>query len=235
MHSARRVTGIDAPALMPASQSMDAGPALSGGGQQRPDSTPQRQTDRGDVNCQYAVSGALIAPTTAHAERGAGSRRFRLLFIAGLLAVSVLVVGAPSASLARSAPRTEAQRIVSIAASHIGAHFRLGTEGPRTFDCSGLIYRVYKEAGLLNRVGGARRLAAGYYKYFKQRGLVSRSNPKVGDLVIWKEHGRIAHSGIYVGNGRVISALINPWGVKRTHINTLHAKFFAFLHVRLQR
>jgi len=159
--------------------------------------------------------------------------------MAGLLAIATLATAAPVAIQAHSNPgrygRTEAQRIVRIAASHIGARFRIGTTGPRTFDCSGLVYRVYKQAGLINKIGGKRRLAAGYYHWFKQHHQVSRSNPKVGDIVIWTEKGRIAHSGIYVGSGHVISALINPWGVKRTHITTLHARFFAFLHVHLQQ
>jgi cell wall-associated NlpC family hydrolase len=158
-----------------------------------------------------------------------------LAFLACLLALSLVAIEAPAATQGHSSGRTEAQRIVAIAASHLGARFRMGSTGMRSFDCSGLIYRVYAQAGLLNRIGGQRRLAAGYYHWFKQRGQASRSNPKVGDLVIFTEHGRIAHSGIYVGNGHIISALINPWGVKRTHINTIHARFLAFLHVRLQR
>jgi len=151
------------------------------------------------------------------------------------MALTAVAIEAPAATQAHSGSGTQAQRIVHFARSHIGARFRLGTEGPRTFDCSGLIYRVYKQAGLLNKIGGHRRLAAGYYYWFKKHHATSRGNARVGDLVIWKEKGRIAHSGIYVGHGRVISALINPWGVKRTHINTLHARFFAFLHVRLTR
>jgi cell wall-associated NlpC family hydrolase len=130
--------------------------------------------------------------------------------------------------------RSEAHRIVAIARRYLGAKFLMGATGPRYFDCSGLIYRVYERAGLLGRIGG-NHTAAGYYYWFKQRGQASRSRPKVGDLVIWTHHGRIAHSGIYVGNGHVISALVNPWGVKKTHIHTIHARFFAYLHVRLDR
>jgi len=187
------------------------------------------------------IKGAHRAPMMAHpihAERRFSvSGPFRLALIAGLLALSTIAIDLPVAQAhsGSSAQRSEAARIVALARSHIGARFRLGTEGPRTFDCSGLIYRVYKQAGLLNRIGGQRRLAAGYYHWFKHRGQASRHNPRVGDLVIWTEKGKIAHSGIYVGSGHVISALINPWGVKRTHIGSLHAKFFAFLHVRLSR
>ena len=183
-----------------------------------------------------AVQGAAIAPAS---RRSRLPRPFRLAFLAGLLALAVIAVESPVAIQAHSNPgrygRTEAQRIVRIAASHIGARFRIGTTGPRYFDCSGLVYRVYKQAGLINKIGGKRRLAAGYYHWFKKHHQVSRSNPKVGDIVIWTEKGKIAHSGLYVGHGHVISALINPWGVKRTHITTLHARFFAFLHVHLKQ
>jgi cell wall-associated NlpC family hydrolase len=183
-----------------------------------------------------AAQGAQVAPITNRGRRGLFSRPFRLAVLAGLLAFSAIAVEMPAATQAHSgsaSERSQAARIVAIARSHIGAHFRLGATGPRYFDCSGLVYRVYKQAGLIGRIGGQRRLAAGYYHWFKQHGQVSRSNAQVGDIVIWTEKGRIAHSGIYVGNGHVISALINPWGVKRTHINTLHAHFFAFLHVHL--
>jgi cell wall-associated NlpC family hydrolase len=133
--------------------------------------------------------------------------------------------------VASTASQSQGRRIVRLAASHIGAHFQIGATGMRYFDCSGLIYRVYAQAGLLAKIGG-NHTAAGYYYWFKQRGLANRHSPKAGDLVIWTEKGQIAHSGIYVGGGRVISALINPWGVKKTHINTIHARFLAYLHVR---
>lgn len=182
-----------------------------------------------------AVPGVIPAPITIRNRHSVLPRPLRLAFLAWLLALSVMAIEMPAAPHANAYSVTEAARIVRYAASHIGARFRLGAEGPRVFDCSGLIYYVYRQAGVLNRIGGTRRTAAGYYRWFKQRGLASRSNGRVGDLVIWTENGRIAHSGIYVGDGHVISALINPWGVSRTHINTIHARFLAFLHVRLTR
>jgi cell wall-associated NlpC family hydrolase len=185
-----------------------------------------------------ATSGVDLAPTSTHGRGGFLSRPFRVALLAGLLALSLLAVEAPAATQAHSgssAQRSEAARIVAYARSHLGARFRLGTEGPRTFDCSGLIYRVYKQAGLLSRIGGSRRLAAGYYHWFKKRGKASRTNGKVGDLVIWTKHGHITHSGIYIGGGKVISALINPWGVKRTSLHGVRSHFLAFLHVNLSR
>jgi len=182
----------------------------------------------------------MAHPVETKRRAGTVSRTLSLGFVAAILALSTIAAQLPATASAHSntsaqSGKTEAQRIVAIAASHIGAHFRMGAVGPRVFDCSGFIYAVYKTAGLLSRIGGSRRVAAGYYHWFKAHGKASRGNPQVGDLVVWKEHGKIAHSGIYVGNGQVISALINPWGVKRTHITGLHAKFFAFLHVNLAR
>jgi cell wall-associated NlpC family hydrolase len=186
------------------------------------------------------ATGVETAPTSALDARGASFRRFRLIFLAGLLALSLLAVEAPGAMAAkgRYGHRTEAQRVVQQARKYIGRRFRLGTEGPRTFDCSGLVFRAYKEAGLLRRVGGSRRLAAGYYRYFKSRGKASRSHAHVGDLVVWRKKGKrgISHIGIYVGKGRVISALVNPWGVRRTTIRGLRGqRVVAFLHVNLDR
>lgn len=165
------------------------------------------------------------------------SGRFRVALIVAVLALSTLAVDIPMAQghSGSATQRSEAARIVAAARSHIGARFRMGSEGPRYFDCSGLIYRVYQQSGLLSRIGGARRTAAAYYRWFKQRGKASRTNPKVGDLVIWTKHGKISHSGIYIGNGQVISALINPWGVKRTSLYGVRSKFLAFLHVNISR
>ena len=44
----------------------------------------------------------------------------------------------------------------------------------------------------------------GYFKWFKERGLVSKTNPRVGDLVVW---GNNQHVGLYIGNGQAISTL----------------------------
>lgn len=182
----------------------------------------------------YAVQGAF-APSGIEAFRPGHFRRLAVLLIALALAITLIALEAPAPTEASAGYHTEAQRVVAYARSHIGAKFRLGTTGMRYFDCSGLVFRVYAQAGLLNRIGGTRKRAAGYYSWFHKRGLASRSNPKVGDIIIWTHNGRISHTGLYVGSGYTISALINPYGVKKTHINTIHARFFAFLHVRLQQ
>jgi cell wall-associated NlpC family hydrolase len=159
------------------------------------------------------------------------ARRFVLL-------VSVLIVSAvclPSSVAAHAAPQTEAQKIVSIAQQQLGDRYSFSATGPTSFDCSGLVYFVYKQAGLLDRIGGARRTVAGYHNWFNNHGTVSHSlaDAHVGDVLIW---GANHHTGIYVGGGYAISALINPWGVTRHPVlRYIHMQLTAVLHVNLQR
>ncbi len=144
--------------------------------------------------------------------------------------------------------------IVSAAQQQLGKPFRLGSNGPTRFDCSGLVYYVYAQAGLQDRIGGKRYVADEFYRWGRDRGLVSTDNPRVGDLVLWKPHSaaKIKHMGIYIGevvkikgtvkaNGKkimknkvtpiAISALTS--GVARHKMNTISMPFFAYVHIGL--
>ena len=185
----------------------------------------------------YLVQGAAIAPAPTTITSSHSFRRLIILLTALALAVTLIAIESPSATFGASGNHrsrmSEAQRVIRYAKTHLGARFRIGTEGRRYFDCSGLVYRVYAQAHLLRKIGGSRKLAAGYYRWFKSRGLVGRSNPRPGDLIWWTKHGRIEHMGIYVGGGRAISALTT--GVRRHRLRTINVKFKAFGHVRLSR
>jgi cell wall-associated NlpC family hydrolase len=182
----------------------------------------------------YAVPAE--AARLPHSTWATSFRRFVLIFTALALALTLLALDAPAADARRgdgSGSRSEAQRVIRFARTHLGARFRIGTEGMRYFDCSGFVYRVFKQAGLLNRIGGSRKRAAGYYSWFRKRGLVSRNNPRPGDLMIWTKKGHIAHIGIAINSGRAISALTS--GVRTHRHRSLDTKFKAYLHVRLNR
>lgn len=178
------------------------------------------------------MQGAAIAPTSRPLSSGQ-VRRLLIIFMAVALAITLIAIEAPQAT--QASYRTDAQRVVAFARSHLGARFRIGTEGMRYFDCSGLVFRVYAQARLLKKIGGTRKRAAGYYSWLRQRGLVSRGNPRVGDLIWWTKKGRIAHMGLYVGGNRAISALINPYGVKRHTVRGIHVRFLAYGHTRLRQ
>jgi peptidoglycan DL-endopeptidase CwlO len=129
---------------------------------------------------------------------------------------------------AAASPATAASAVVAAAASHLGAPYRLGGTGPRYFDCSGLVFRVFADTGNLWRIGGSRKTAAGYTRYLEARGRAATSGAVPGDLVVY---GRGSHIGIYVGGGQVISALIH--GVKKTAVHALTVPFTEYLHTRL--
>jgi cell wall-associated NlpC family hydrolase len=162
-----------------------------------------------------------------------GARRLALVFVAFMFAATLV----PAASLtpaAAPAPvaaaSTQAGGVINFAENQLGKPWSLGAIGLRRYDCSGLVYRSFLEAGVLAKIGGSRRTAKGYYRYFKDRGLASRSNPRVGDLVVW---GYGSHIGIYIGNGKAVSALSN--GVKIHGVFAVTASFTAYLHVNITR
>jgi cell wall-associated NlpC family hydrolase len=146
-----------------------------------------------------------------------------------LLALATLATTAAPVAAAQ----TEAERVVSIATAQTGDRYAWAAVGPNQFDCSGLVFYAFKEAGLRDRIGDTRRTVASYYRYFNSRGKADKVNPRVGDLVVW---GNNKHMGIYIGNGMAVSALVNPYGVKIHPVKGyLNMRFKAYLHVNLGR
>ena len=181
----------------------------------------------------YAVQGAVVAPIPAGLFAAGHIRR--LLLVLTAIGLALVLIASQTPPPAQAGSLTEAQKIVRIAKSYIGAKFRIGATGYRYFDCSGFVYRVYKNAGLLRRIGGSQMRAIGYYHWFKRRGLLTQSNRHVGDLIWYKKHGTIKHIGIYIGGGYVVSALINPWGVRKHTVHGIRLRVAAYGHVRLER
>jgi len=104
-----------------------------------------------------------------------------------------------------SAERIEA--VIAAARAYLGTAYRVGSEGPDFIDCSGLVFRAFGNVAELGQIGGARLRAAGYLRWFAARGLLTTDLEQVerGDLVIY-DNGK--HIGIYLGDGRVISAVV---------------------------
>jgi len=147
-----------------------------------------------------------------------------IALVAGVLLSNV----APAA--ASTAPDTNFAKVFSLAKTKIGDPWVHYAKGPNKFDCVGYVYYIFHENGLAEKIGGYRGVKA-YYNWFRSRGLVSRDNPQVGDLVIW---GDFQHVGMYVGNGNAISALVNPWGVKVHPVKGwLNERFRYYLHAHL--
>ncbi len=116
--------------------------------------------------------------------------------------------------------------VVAFARSHLRAVYRHSATGPSSFDCSGLMWRVFQEAGLGTKVTS--RSARGIYGSYRARGLASRTNPQIGDLIVW---GQGSHVGVYVGHGYAISALVQ--GVRVHRVRAMLSPFTAYLHTHL--
>jgi len=92
-----------------------------------------------------------------------------------------------------------------------------GSEGPNSFDCSGLVYAAYKYAGL----GWPNwdRLNSGlYYTYTKQ---VPIAEMQPGDLIFYSYKGTqstIHHISIYAGNNMMWEARSTATGLKYSNI-----------------
>lgn len=97
--------------------------------------------------------------------------------------------------------------VIAAARSHLGVPYRIGSEGPNLFDCSGLIYRIFEQTNQLDLIGGARLRAAGYMRRFMAEGraVANVEDAERGDLVVFA-NGK--HIGIYLGDSRVLSALV---------------------------
>jgi cell wall-associated NlpC family hydrolase len=138
---------------------------------------------------------------------------------------------------AAATPTAEVGAVMNFASHQLGKRFEIGATGLRRYDCSGLVYRTFRESGILSKIGGARMRAAGYYHWFASRGLASKSNPQKGDLVVWAKRGHpVSHIGIFAGYNRwgapmAISALTNPYGVSRHRVFGIDKPFKAYLHV----
>lgn len=158
----------------------------------------------------------------------------RALGISALAAVSILTVAAPSVAAAgptTSASSPTAHRVVRIAEAQRGKRYVYGAVGPSAFDCSGLVRYAYAKAGVNSRLGGGHSAAA-MLRWARAHHLFSRTHPQIGDVVIY---GNGSHAAIYIGNGRVISALNPRQGIRITGLHALSASVTGFIHTRLSR
>jgi cell wall-associated NlpC family hydrolase len=95
-----------------------------------------------------------------------------------------------------AAPSDRARAAIEAAIADLGKPYVFGAEGPDAFDCSGLIQKVWRQAGVELPRTSSEQAQAG------QQVPLSQIQP--GDLVIYYA-GR-SHIGMYVGDGKIIHA-----------------------------
>lgn len=116
------------------------------------------------------------------------------------VAVSKPKTTTTSTSTSRAA---KVQAVISTAKAQIGKPYKHGAKGPSSFDCSGLISYVWKQA--LGSSAMNWNSASQSYKGTK----VSLKAAQPGDLIFWSSNGSntgVYHVAIYIGNGQYIVA-----------------------------
>ncbi len=111
----------------------------------------------------------------------------------------------PSATKVQAEKRSaNIVEMLEVAQDQIGEPYRLGHEGPDSFDCSGLVYYCLKQAGSSR----GRYNAAGYSQVSEWDKITSMSDLEKGDLLFfWNSaKSKVGHVGIYIGGGTMIDA-----------------------------
>ncbi|MCX6470638.1 C40 family peptidase [Williamsia herbipolensis] len=102
------------------------------------------------------------------------------------------------------------QRAASAALTRIGSPYVYGAAGPRAFDCSGLVYWSFKQAGKTiprdsyGQLGGGRP--------------VSESDLRPGDVVIFNGG---SHAGLYIGNGMIVHSSTEGVPVQKASLKSM--------------
>lgn len=120
----------------------------------------------------------------------------------------------PNTILQSLPPNEKGSAIVQAALTKVGCKYVWGAKGPNQFDCSGFVYWCLKEAGVPS-ANSMCTSAAGQAQYcYNQGWVISQSDLQPGDLVFWQNAtctkgdrwNEIHHTGIYIGEGKVIEA-----------------------------
>jgi cell wall-associated NlpC family hydrolase len=116
----------------------------------------------------------------------------------GLVAEALPVMAAPERPGGRPASGSRPARAVAFALRQRGKPYRWGAEGPHAFDCSGLTWAAWREAGV-----AIPRTAAGQLSRLPR----VRGRLQPGDLLIYPTRGPSRrHVAMVVGRGRMVEA-----------------------------
>jgi cell wall-associated NlpC family hydrolase len=101
--------------------------------------------------------------------------------------------------------------VAELAIGMVGARYRYGGTDPiEGFDCSGLAFYAYTQAGY--------RIPRTSQEQFRAARKIALHEAGAGDLVFFQDQEKLSHVGIYLGGGRFIHAGSERTGVTVTSL-----------------
>lgn len=95
---------------------------------------------------------------------------------------------------------------IAVAMQQLGKRYVYSTEGPDTFDCSGLVYYCLRAVG----VGTSRYSASGFSQVESWTTVYGKENLRPGDLLFYKSDGSsstyVTHVAIWLGGNQLLHA-----------------------------
>ena len=135
----------------------------------------------------------------------AGSTRTRARLVAAVAGIAFAGSIAPASAHHVRDHVKERAHVEARARGQIGAGYSYGGTSPGGFDCSGFTRWVFAGHGATLPHSSQAQFDMGTRDGFKR--VHKRENLKEGDLVFHKTtSARVGHAGIYIGDGRFISA-----------------------------
>jgi cell wall-associated NlpC family hydrolase len=106
--------------------------------------------------------------------------------------------------------------IADVAMGMVGTRYRYGGTDPlEGFDCSGLVYYAYEQAGY--RVPRTSR------ELFRAARKISIGDADPGDLMFFQDQTKLSHVGIYLGDGLFVHA---PASGKNVAVGSLESPYY---------
>lgn len=136
-------------------------------------------------------------------------RKAMLPVLAAIAAATAGCAGAPTTPVAsapgrmtvepRIADETVGGAIADVAMGMVGTRYRYGGTDPvEGFDCSGLVFYAYTQAGY--------RVPRTSQELFRAARKISVGDADPGDLMFFQDQTKLSHVGIYLGEGLFVHA-----------------------------
>ena len=148
------------------------------------------------------------------------------LTFAPLLVVAALLTGCAGAPAGPSAGRVTVEprvvdaalggAIAEVAMGMVGTRYRYGGANPLDgFDCSGLVYYSYGQAGY--------QVPRTSQELFRTARKISVRDAYPGDLMFFQDQAKLSHVGIYLGDGRFVHA---PASGQNVAVSSLDSPYY---------